>query len=516
MSAPSTDLLLAIDVGTGSVRAALVTFAGEILVFESVEHEQIVPHFGWAEQRPSDWWAGTVKCIQAVLGRVERAPARVAAVCCCGQMHGTVLLDAAGNPVVDYAPLWNDKRTRRVVADFEARSRSEDLLAITGNPAATAWPAFKLLWFKQDAPDVYQRTRSVLIVKDYINYKLTGNRAIDHPEGSTTYLYDVTARSWSRSVADQLELDLSWWPDLKAPIELVGTISKEAAEMTNLLAGTPVAVGAGDFPVTLLGSGVSRIGVASDSTGTSALLTLQTEKPVLDPIISNVAGVDQGWSAFTILDAGGDAMRWARRALHQNQLSYEAVVKQAAEVSPGADGLVFLPYLNGERLGPRCNARAQFFGLQYGHDSRHLHRAVLEGVAFACRRNLAIMEASGKRLDYLVASGGGAKTRLWLEIKASIYRTSIRTTKHQESSILGCAMIAGTAVGIYPSLGEASRQLVQLESEITPNSDWVPRYEKLGQLFDQIYNDAAPYYQKLDDYAMTFETGTLNGTTNRE
>jgi xylulokinase len=234
------------------------------------------------------------------------------------------------------------------------------------------------------------------------------------------------------------------------------------------------------------------------------LLTLQAEKPILHPIISNVAGIDQGWSAFTILDAGGDAMRWARRAFHDNNLSYDELVKMAAAVPPGSDGLLFLPYLNGERLGPRANARAQFFGLSYGHRTGHLHRAVMEGVAFASRRNLSIMEQSGNRLNYMIASGGGAKTRLWLEIKASIYQTPIRTTKHQESSILGCAMMAGTAIGLYPSLVDASKLLIRLDEEIMPNSDWVPRYEKLAELFDQIYEDAAPYYRRLDEYVAEF------------
>jgi xylulokinase len=502
---PATkDLLLAIDVGTGSVRAALVNLQGEIVGFHAAEHDQQVPHFGWSQQRPSDWWNGVVLCIRSVLQKTEAAPQRIAAVACCGQMHGTVLLDQSGVPVVDYAPLWNDKRTRAVLDQFLQKHDQEKLLPVTGNPAATAWPAFKLLWFKQEHPEVYRHTAAVLIVKDFINFKLTGKQAIDHPEASTTYLYDVEKRSWSGPVIDLLELNRGLLPEIRTPSERVGSISQECSGQTGLLSGTPVAVGAGDFPVTLLGSGVSPVGVGSDSTGTSTLLTLQTEKPVLHPIISNVAGVDRGWSAFTILDAGGDAMRWARRAFHDNELSYDALVKLAGAVAPGSDGLLFLPYLNGERLGPRTNARAQFFGLTYGHGTGHLHRAVMEGVAFASRRNLSIMEQSGNPLNYMIASGGGAKTRLWLEIKASIYRTPIRTTKHQESSILGCAMIAGTAVGIYPSLAEASKQLIQLDEEIVPNPDWVPRYEELGELFNEIYEDAGPYYRKLDEYARRY------------
>jgi xylulokinase len=290
-------------------------------------------------------------------------------------------------------------------------------------------------------------------------------------------------------------------------------VSRQCSQETGLLEGTPVAVGAGDFPVTLLGSGVSPLGVGSDSTGTSTLLTLQTEKAVLHPIISNVLGIDKGWSAFTILDAGGDAVRWARRAFHDNQVGYDQLVRLAESAPPGSDGLIFLPYLNGERLGSRTNARAQFFGLTYAHGSGHLHRAVMEGVAFASRRNLTIMEQSGNPMKYMIASGGGAKTRLWLEIKASIYRTPIRTTRHTESSVLGCAMIAGTSIGVYPSLTSAAERLIQLDEEILPNQAWVSRYEKLSELFDQIYEDAAPYYRKLDEYAGAFLTPGAGGTT---
>src|ERR1700738_1260199 len=185
------DLLLAIDVGTGSVRAALVDFEGQIAGFHAAEHHQQGPTFGWSEQRPSDWWNGVILCVRSVLERVEAASTRIAAVACCGQMHGTVLLDESGVPVVDYAPLWNDKRTRGVLDQFLAQHDQEKLLANAGNPAATAWPGFKLLWFKQEHPDVYRKTASVLIVKDYINFRLTGNQAIDHPEASTTYLYDI-------------------------------------------------------------------------------------------------------------------------------------------------------------------------------------------------------------------------------------------------------------------------------------------------------------------------------------
>jgi len=338
----------------------LIDVEGQIAGFHAAEHDQQVPQFGWSQQRPSDWWNGVILCIRSVLEKVESASARIAAVACCGQMHGTVLLDESGAPVVDYAPLWNDKRTRGVLDEFLQRHDQEKLLPITGirlpplgQPSSSSgsnaiFPKF-----------IGARVRSSSSRISSISSSPTTKRSTIQKH-RPTYLYDVGTNSWSTSIIDLLGLNPNLLPELKSPIDIVGTISKQCSEQTGLLSGTPVAVGAGDFPVTLLGSGVSPLGVGSDSTGTSTLLTLQTEKPVLHPIISNVAGIDQGWSAFTILDGRGDAMRWARRAFHDNELSYDELVKRAGTVAPGSDGLLFLPYLNGERLGPRTNARPNF------------------------------------------------------------------------------------------------------------------------------------------------------------
>ena len=238
--------------------------------------------------------------------------------------------------------------------------------------------------------------------------------------------------------------------------------------------------------------------MGSDVTGTSTLITLMTEEPVLDPVITNVQGVAGGWGAFTILDAGGDAMRWARRAFHENQYSYDRIVELASAAPPGADRLFFLPYLNGERLARRANSRAQFIGLTSGHGAGHLHRAVMEGVAFASRRNIEIMKSSGNSLDRLVAAGGGAKTRLWLEIKACIYDCPILTPADPECGVLGCAMLAGVGAGIFSSLEEAAQRLVRYDAEIQPNPAWSERYERMGAFFNRAYEQSESYWNEMD------------------
>ena len=498
MNNSGRDLLLAIDVGTGSVRAALLTLAGETVAYAAEEHEQIVPRFGWSEQRPADWWAGAVVVIRRVLAALPGAGSRIAAIGACGQMHATVLLDADGRPALDAVPLWNDKRNRDTLDRFMHENSWQELLPVAGNPPSVAWWGFKLQWLKQHHPEAYARTALVLAPKDWINFRLTGAVAIDAPEASCTYLYDVATGGWSHALADLLGIDPALLPPIREPHEVLAGVSHQAAQETGLPEGIPVVVGISDYPAALLGSGVIAPGLASDVTGTSTLLTLCTEAPVLDPVITNVRGALPNWSAFTILDAGGDAMRWARRAFHEKAYDYDRIVSLAAGVPAGADMLLFLPYLNGERLGSHTNARAQFIGLTSGHGTGHLHRAVMEGVAFAAARNLRVMEAAGNRLDRVIAAGGGAKTRLWLEIKASLYGCPVLTTAAEECGVLGCAMLAGTGVGLYPDLPSAVSRLVRFTGEIQPNPRWMDVYAHLRPVFDHAYENSQTYWTMLD------------------
>src|SRR6476620_5580872 len=262
-NAMKKDLLLAIDVGTGSVRAALITLAGETAAFSAREHDQIVPQFGWSEQRPESWWEGAVTTVRAVLGKIDQGSHRVAGVAACGQMHGTVLIDDAGRLVLDRVPLWNDKRTREIVEEFERTHDTRSILRIVGNPPTVAFAAFKLMWIKRHEPKAYAAARTLLMPKDYINFRLTGERCIDISEASCNYLFDISQRTWSNEIVKLAGLDLRMLPPLKNASEVLGAVTREAARETGLLEGTPVVVGAGDYPVTLLGSGVTQAGMGS-------------------------------------------------------------------------------------------------------------------------------------------------------------------------------------------------------------------------------------------------------------
>ncbi|PRH85837.1 pentose kinase [Labrys okinawensis] len=494
------DLILAIDVGTGSARAALVEIGnGAILEIAASEYDQIVPAFGWSEQRPADWWAGTVSAIRTVLERQDGAAARIQAVAACGQMHGTVLVDSHGNPTRDTAPLWNDKRTAGLVASFERDNPPASYLSESGNPPTPAWPGFKLAWLRDNDPQAYRAAATVLMPKDYINLRLTGEIAMDEGDASCSFLMNPASGSWSAAMIDRLGLDAAKLPPIRSPLDILGRITAGAALETGLAEGTPVLVGGADYPVAVLGSGVVHPGTASDVMGTSSIITLVTGEPLLDPEICNVRTVEGHWGPFTLLETGGDAMRWARRAFHEKALSYGDIVAKAAEAPAGAEGLFFLPFLAGERLGAHRNARAQFFGIGAKHGLAHLHRATLEGVAFAVNRHIRVMEAStGQKLERVVASGGGAKTELWLKIKASAYNVPILVPEETECGLVGCAAMTATALGRFGKVEDAVGHFVRYSAEILPDPAWAETYARMQPVFDRLYRHSQALYDDLD------------------
>jgi xylulokinase len=492
---------LAIDVGTGSARAALVNSRGVIVSIAAREHEQIVPRYGWSEQRPTDWWQGVAGAIQEVLDSTPHAAENIAAICACGQMHGTVLIDANGQLTSETAPLWNDKRTLAQVAAFRANHAAVSYLPLTANPATPAWPGFKLQWLKQNEANAYERAATVFMPKDYINFRLTGERAWDWSDASTSFLMDPETRSWSQPMLDALGLDGSKLPPIRSPQEILGTVTSDAAQATGLREGTPVLVGGADYALSMLGSGVYGPGLGSDITGTSSIITVIADTPMLHPEVSNMVSAEGLWGRFMLLDSGGDAVRWARRAFHENTVSYEAVAQKAADAPVGSEGLFFLPYLTGDRLGEHSNSRAQFFGIGARHGAAHLHRAVLEGVAFGVRRHIGVIESAGVHMERLVAASGGAKAALWLEIKASMYRTPILVPAQLECGVIGCAILAATAHGQFARLGDAVAAFVQFEREVLPDPRASDTYDRMMPIFERLYTSSQQFYDDLDRLA---------------
>ncbi len=309
------DKILTIDVGTGSTRAAIVRIDGAMIGFAQREYEQTTPRAGWSEQAPSLWWQAACDCIREVLYRYPETAAQIAVIGACGQMHGTVLLDDRGELVEDRALLWNDKRSQPQVDAFNAREGWEKWLAHLNNPPAAAWPAFKLAWWRENHPDRWSQLAKVLMPKDYINFMLTGAMATDYSEASCYFLMDSETRSWSSQACETFGLRVDQLPELKLSSDIIGQVTQRAADLTGLPAGIPVVAGTSDMAASLLGSGVYEPGMASDSTGTSTLMTVVSPRPLHHPLVNNLHLANAAWGGFTILDAGGDAVRWARLAL---------------------------------------------------------------------------------------------------------------------------------------------------------------------------------------------------------
>ena len=503
------DLLLSIDLGTGSARAAICDLFGNILSFAAREHDQIVPRFGWAEQRPAEWWDGVSGSVREVLGTVENARERIAGVAVCGQQLGTVLIDDDGELVLDRVPLWNDKRGAPYVHRLLAENDLSDVIKDTGNPPATTWSAFKLWWIRENMPEEWARATTLLMPKDYINFRLTGERSIDRGGASLTLLFDANTLDWSDSMVARMGLRRDILPRLSNPTDVLGAVTAAAAADTGLPEGLPVVCGTGDFPATLLGSGVCRPGMGSDVTGTSTILTVIADQPVRSPDISNLRTVDDRWGACIFLDSGGDAMRWARKAFHEGKVDFDRIVQLAEQTAPGAKGLLFLPYLAGERLGTATNARAQFFGLDRGHETGHLHRAVLEGVGLAVLRHLRIIEAAGHKPERIVASGGGAKGELWMKIKASVFDVPYQVPVNVECGVLGSAILTGVGLGLFDGIETAAAKLVRYEKDVLPDPRWTEVYRRMFPVFEKLYAESRPFYAMLDD--LTADLEKLNG-----
>jgi xylulokinase len=478
-----TPAILTVDVGTGSVRAGLVTLDGRVRALHSVAHATHHPRHGWAEQDPEVWWRGACSAIGRTLS--EGGTAGVIGIACCGQMHAPVLIDGVGKPVRPMSPLWNDKRAAGLADGLADRIRLAGLPP-PANPPTSAWPGVKLAWTAANEPEILSRSRCLLMPKDWINFRLTGEVAMDWTEAGSSFLSDADTGDWSADLARLVGIDPDILPPLLPSTHRVGTVTAAAATATGLPCGLPVLVGAGDFPAAILGSGVTRPGAVSDITGTSFLLTCLRADPLRDPQIMNVALASGGWGAFAVVDAAGDAIRWASRTLDDGRHTYEQLSHQAATVAPGAEGLLFLPYLTGERLGQGALSRAAFLGLTAHHRPAHLHRAVMEGVILAMNEAYAPIMARTGRPETIVAAAGGARSDLWLSIKADVFGCPVIVPEEPEAGLLGAASIGFAGLGHFPDAGAAAQALVRVRPPIDPDPSRHARYQDILLAFRKV------------------------------
>ena len=447
MSSTDPAVLIGLDVGTSGVKAIAISPEGEILAAADEGYSTSTPHPGWSEQDPEDWW----RAAEACLARLPAGPVGLS-----GQMHGLVTL-GTDERVLRPAILWNDQRTTAECEEIEARVGLERLIALTGNRALTGFTAPKLLWLRKHEPETYARIRHILLPKDYVRLRLTGDHAIDAADASGTLLFDVAGRRWSEEVCDTLEIPQEWLPP--------------AYESTAI-------AGAGDQAAAALGIGITAPGPVSVVLGTSGVVfaALPEYTPDAEARVHVFCHAVPGtWHAMGVMLSAAGSAAWLRHALGAD---FRALDAEAAAWSPSAEGLLFAPYLAGERTPHAdANARGAFTGLSVRHDRGALWRAMLEGVAYGLRDSLELLRALGVRPEVGRVSGGGARSELWLRIVSAVLGLPLERTVSEEGSAFGAALLAGVRVGVFADVQEAVSRCIRVRERIDPDPDWMAAYE---------------------------------------
>jgi xylulokinase len=493
-------LLLGLDVGTSGIKALVLDpHSPDEAVSAAVDLPLATPRPGWTEQDPEDWWRATQQAIRLLIDQAGVDPARIEGVAASGQMHGATLLDAEGE-VVRPCILWNDQRTALEAGWINETVGLDRLLEWVGNPALTGFTAPKLLWVRNAEPERYARVATILLPKDYINYRLTGERFTEVSDASGTLLFDVRHRRWSAEMLAALDVSPCLLPPARESTDTVGRVTAEAAHVTGLHAGTPVVAGGADNACAAVGAGVVRAGQVLASLGTSGTLVAPTEQPVVDRrgrLHTFCHAVPGRWYLMGVVLSAGGSLRWFRdtiaepeRILAQAQERdpYDVIMDEAALVPRGSEGLVFLPYLTGERT-PHADplARGAFVGLSLRHSRAHLARSVVEGVTYALADSADLMRSLGVSIASLRATGAGARSELWRSILANVLEARVLTTSGDTGPAFGAAILAGVGVGVFASIDAATDQLVNPDLEVVPEDKEATGYARLRAVYDALY-----------------------------
>ena len=493
-------LLLGIDISTTGAKALLINPEGDVVGSATTPLSLSTPHALWSEQEPRDWWQATSASIRRVLAEANASGEQVAAIGLTGQMHGLVLLDQQGE-VLRPAILWNDQRCGLECDEIRSRVGRQRLIKITGNDALTGFTAPKILWVEKHEPEIYARIRHVLLPKDYIRYKLTGEVAMDKADGSGTILFDLALRDWSPEIIDALNIPADWLPKTFEGDQITGTVGSEAAQTTGLRKGTPVVAGGGDQSAQAIGTGAVHGGTLAVTLGTSGVVFGTTDEALIEPegrLHAFCHAIPQRWHLMGVMLSAAGSFQWYRDAL-AGDATFEELVTEASRVSPGSDGLLFLPYLSGERTPhPDPLARGSWVGLTVRHRRAHLTRSVLEGVAFGLKDIFLLMAVAGLgEIEQVRVSGGGAKSSLWRQILADTLGVELVTVNTTEGAAFGAALLAGVGAGVWSNVDEACAQTINLIDHVSPVKENVDRYQLMHEQYQALYPALKPTFQSL-------------------
>jgi xylulokinase len=491
---------MGIDVGTTGTRAVIVRPDGHVAGAATGDHQPMrMPKPGWAEQDPEDWWQAALVAIRAALEQANLKGSDIAALGFSGQMHGVVLLDSA---LAGLRPalIWCDQRSQAQCDWITGKVGAERLIQLVSNPALTGFSAPKILWVRDNEPRIFERVAHFLLPKDFVRFRLTGEFATDVSDASGTLLFDVTHRRWSAEMLQELEINPNILPRAYESPEITGEITREAAVLTGLSAGTPVVAGGGDQAASAVGNGIVLPGLTSATLGTSGVIFSYTAVPTLDPqgrIHTFCHAVPGKWHVMGVTQGAGLSLRWFRDhfgaaeswyARHTEVDPYDLIIREAEKVPPGSEGLLWLPYLMGERtphLDPQ--ARGLWFGLTAAHTRAHLIRSILEGVAFSLRDSLEIFRELGIPVEQIRASGGGSRNFLWRQIQADLFGKELVTLRTSEGSAFGAALLAGVGAGIYASVEESAVEAIQVKERMAPKPDIAKVYDRYYQVYRSLY-----------------------------
>lgn len=505
---------IGLDIGTSAAKAVLIDQDGKILAIGQYEYPLYTPFPLWSEQNPADWWEGSKKALQQVLSKASIDSSSVAGIGLTGQMHGSVFLDKE-NKVIRPVLLWNDQRTSKECDQITDLVGYEKLIKIAGNPALTGFQAPKILWLRNNEPENYSQIAKVLLPKDYIRFLLTGEYASDCSDAAGTLLLDLQTRDWSGVLLQKLTLPHEWFPKVYEGSQITGRLLPKVANELGLPSGIPVVAGGGDNAAAAVGTGIVRSGLVSSSIGTSGVVFAHSDEIRLDPkgrLHTFCHAVPEKNHLMAVTLAAGNSLRWLRDVLREplggygsaKTIDYDLMSDMATQVSPGSEGLIFLPYLSGERT-PHLDpfATGAFIGLTARHSAAHMVRAVMEGVAFSLKDGFEIMDGLSLPIDQVRAIGGGGKSALWCQIQADVFGKEVVNLAVEEGPAYGAALLAIAADQDADGVTQVSEYCVRTTKKYIPDGKAVENYQKVYSIYKDLYPTIKDKMHDLANFVMS-------------